>query len=392
LALGGPVALCEASGIDSRTGMKHAIPARSDREAEGLPMLFRQLFDQVSSTYSYLLADERTREAVLIDPVFEQHGRDAALLRELELSLLFTLDTHCHADHVTGAWLMKNALGCKVGMSREYQAENVDVPLADGDVVRFGAQTLEVRATPGHTAGCLSFVLRDPAAGGRTMVFTGDALLVRGAGRTDFQQGDPRRLFRSIREQLFTLPDDCAVYPAHDYEGRTSSTIGEERRLNPRIGGGAREEDFVGYMRNLGLPHPKQLAIAVPANLRGGRPEPGKTPLVPAWGPVVTTYAGLPEIPPEWVATHRDEVHVLDVRGPAEFDGELGHLEGAQLIPLDDLRTRISEVAAGKPVVVVCQTGKRSGMGAAILAKAGHARVASLAGGMMRWRDLGLPS
>jgi sulfur dioxygenase len=354
-------------------------------------MLFRQLFDHVSSTYSYLLADENTREAILVDPVFEQHARDAALLCELELELLFTLDTHCHADHVTGAWLMKNALGCKVGLSREYHAENIDLPLAGGDALRFGAHTLEVRATPGHTAGCLSFVVHDRAACDRAMVFTGDALLVRGAGRTDFQQGDPRRLYRSIREQLFTLPDDSLVYPAHDYEGRTSSTIGEERRLNPRIGGGAREEDFVGSMRNLALPHPKQLAIAVPANLRGGRPADGKAPPEPTWGPVVTTYAGLPEIAPEWVATHRDEVHVLDVRAPSEFEGELGHLEGAQQIALDDLRARVSEVAADKSVIVVCQTGRRSGMGAAILTKAGHTRVANLAGGMMRWRDLGLP-
>ena len=146
------------------------------------------------------------------------------------------------------------------------------------------------------------------------MVFTGDALLVRGAGRTDFQQGDARRLFRSIREQLFTLPDDCLVYPGHDYDGRTSSTIGEERLYNPRIGGGAREEDFVGYMTNLALPHPKQIAVAVPANMRAGQPEDGKAPLAPQWGPVVTTYAGLPEIAPDWVAHHRQEVHVLDVR------------------------------------------------------------------------------
>jgi glyoxylase-like metal-dependent hydrolase (beta-lactamase superfamily II) len=172
-------------------------------------MFFRQLFDSASSTYTYLLADERTREAVLVDPVFEQHSRDAALIRELGLSLRYTLDTHCHADHVTGAWLMKTALGSQI----------------------------------------VSFVTED-----RLMVITGDALLVRGAGRTDFQQGSASRLFRSIREQLFALPDDCVVYPGHDYAGRTSSTIGEERVFNPRIGGKAREEDFVGYMRNLGLP------------------------------------------------------------------------------------------------------------------------------------------
>jgi glyoxylase-like metal-dependent hydrolase (beta-lactamase superfamily II)/rhodanese-related sulfurtransferase len=350
-------------------------------------MIFRQLFDQVSSTYTYLLADDVTHEAVLVDPVFEQHKRDAALVRELDLKLLCTLDTHCHADHVTGAWLMKATLGSRIGLSPAYRASNVDLPLSPGDVVRFGAQTLEVRATPGHTAGCLSFVTAD-----HKVVFTGDALLVRGAGRTDFQEGCASKLFRSIREQLFSLPDACVVYPGHDYDGRTSSTIGEERQYNPRIGGAAREEDFVGYMRNLGLPHPKQLAVALPANLRSGQPEDGKAPPSPDWGPVVATYAGLSEIAPEWVASHMGQVHVLDVRSAGEFDGELGHIRGAQLIPLDELRARCSEVPKDRPVVVVCQTGKRSGMGTVILGKAGLDRIANLAGGMVGWRELGLPT
>jgi glyoxylase-like metal-dependent hydrolase (beta-lactamase superfamily II)/rhodanese-related sulfurtransferase len=350
-------------------------------------MLFRQLFDAPSSTYSYLLADEHTRDAVLLDPVFEQHARDAALLRELGLKLLFTLDTHCHADHVTGAWLMKAALGSQIALSGQYGARNVDLVLSHGDVVRFGSCALEVRATPGHTGGCVSFVTQD-----RKWVFTGDTLLVRGAGRTDFQQGDARRLFRSIRDQVLTLPDDCAVYPGHDYEGRTSSTVGEERLHNPRIGGAAREEDFVGYMNNLGLPHPKQIAVALPANMRAGEPEDGRLPTRPGWGPVVTTYAGVAEIAPEWVAGHRGEVHVLDVRAPAEYSGELGHLDGAQLIPLDELRARVNEVEAERPVVVVCQTGKRSALASAILSKAGVVRVANIPGGMVRWRELGLPS
>jgi glyoxylase-like metal-dependent hydrolase (beta-lactamase superfamily II)/rhodanese-related sulfurtransferase len=350
-------------------------------------MLFRQLFDQTSSTYSYLLADERTREAVLVDSVFEQHGRDVALIHELDLTLVATLDTHCHADHVTGAWLMKAALGSKIGLSVAYGAENVDLPLTHGDVVRFGAEALDVRATPGHTKGCLSFVSAD-----KRFVLTGDALLVRGAGRTDFQEGDAARLFHSIREQLFTLPDGCAVYPAHDYDGRTSSTVGEERRHNPRIGGGAREEDFVGYMRNLALPHPKLLALAVPANLRAGRPEAEAPLATPSWGPVITTYAGVPEIAPDWVAGHRSDVHLIDVRSPSEVHGGLGRLDGAALLPLDELRGRVAEVPTDKPVVVLCQTGRRSAMGVAILAKAGVSRAASLAGGMVRWRDLGLPS
>jgi glyoxylase-like metal-dependent hydrolase (beta-lactamase superfamily II)/rhodanese-related sulfurtransferase len=350
-------------------------------------MLFRQLYDHVSSTYSYLLADEQTREAVFIDTVYEQHVRDAALVRELGLELGWVIDTHCHADHVTGAWLMKVDLGARIALSREYGAANVDVPLTHGDRIRFGSHVLEVRSTPGHTEGCLSFVTED-----RVMVFTGDALLVRGAGRTDFQHGDATRLFRSIREQLFTLPDACFVHPAHDYEGRTVSTVGEERAFNPRIGGGAREEDFVGYMKNLGLPHPKQIAVAVPANLRAGRPADGADALGPTWGPVVRTYGGLPEIAPEWVAQHRDAVNVLDVRAAYELEGELSHLEGAQSIPIDELRDRIAEVRSDKPVVVVCQTGRRAGLGTTILEKAGMKRVANLSGGMVRWRDLGLPS
>jgi sulfur dioxygenase len=350
-------------------------------------VILRQLFDQTSSTYSYLLGDEQTREAVLIDAVYEQHVRDAALIRELGLKLLCTLDTHCHADHVTGAWLMKAALGSRIGLSPVYEAQNIDVPLVDGETIRFGSQALEVRATPGHTDGCVSFVTAD-----HRMVFTGDALLVRGAGRTDFQQGDAHKLFRSIHEQLLSLPDDCVVYPGHDYQGRTSSTIGEERQHNPRIGGAAREEDFVGYMTNMGLPHPKQMDVAVPANLRAGRPEDGKAPQVTDWGPVIVTYAGLPEIAPEWVARHRSDVHVLDVRTPTEFDAELGHLEGAQLIPLDELRARVGELPRDKPVVVVCQTGRRSALGTQILGKAGVERVANLAGGMVTWRNLGLPS
>lgn len=350
-------------------------------------MIFRQLFDQASSTYTYVLGDPETRDAVLIDCVFEQHARDCALIRELGLTLRWVVDTHCHADHVTGAWLMKRALGAQVGLSGEYGAQNVDRPLRHGDRLDFGAQALEVRATPGHTAGCLSFVTPD-----RSCVLTGDALLVRGAGRTDFQHGDAAVLFRSIVEQLFTLPDACLVQPAHDYEGRICSTIGEERRFNPRIGGGAREEDFVGYMRNLGLPHPKQLDIALPANLRSGQPEDEQLPPAPAWGPVVLSYAGVPELSAEWVADHASELQLLDVRSAAEYGGQLGHIPGSQLIPLDELRGRVAEVRVDKPVVVVCQTGKRAAMGVAILSKAGAPRVANLAGGMVRWRELGLPA
>ena len=166
--------------------------------------------------------------------------------------------------------------------------------------------------------------------------------------------------------------------------------MGEEKLYNPRIGGDARREDFVGYMQNMALPHPKQLAVAVPANLRGGEPEDGALPTAPSWGPIVVTYAGVWEIAPEWVMAHRADVSVLDVRSSAEFEGELGHIDGAHLIPLEELRARTGEVGTDKPVVVVCQTGKRSAMATAILRKHGLTKVANLAGGMVRWRELRL--
>ncbi|MFW5875743.1 MAG: MBL fold metallo-hydrolase [Myxococcota bacterium] len=348
-------------------------------------MLFRQLFDAESSTYTYLLGDPVSRDAVLIDPVFEKHERDLALLRELGLQLAYTLDTHQHADHVTGAWLMKQALGSQIVLSKRYGAEEVDVPVDHGDSIRFGHYALEVRATPGHTDGCVSYVAAD-------RVFTGDALLIRGAGRTDFQAGNASTLYRSIREQIFTLPEETLIYPAHDYAGRTVSSVREEKQHNPRVGGEASEEDFLGYMKNLGLAHPKKIDAALPANMRCGRPEDDRYPQTAEWGPVIPTYAGIPEIDPMWVADHREAVHVLDVRTPGEFGGELGHIEGAQLVPIDDLRERTGEVPAEKPVVTVCRSGRRSAMATQILQKkAGVRQVANLTGGMLRWRDLGLP-
>src|SRR6185369_17692643 len=231
-------------------------------------MIFRQLFDQQSSTYTYLLADEASREAVLIDPVYEQARRDAALIEELGLKLGWTLETHVHADHVTGAWLLKDRLHSRIAISAQSGAQGADRYLQDRDLTSFGKRSLEARATPGHTAGCLTYVLDD-----RLAAFTGDALLIRGCGRTDFQQGDPRALFHSVRDRIFSLPDACQLYPGHDYRGLTSTSVGEEKLYNPRLGEAIGEEDFVGYMTHLGLAHPKQMAQAVPANLKCGRPE-----------------------------------------------------------------------------------------------------------------------
>ena len=349
-------------------------------------MIFRQLFDSVSSTYTYILGCDETRDAVVIDPVFEQHSRDTALIRELGLNVRYALDTHVHADHVTGAWLMRMSKNAQTVLSARYGIENVDVPVDHGDVLAFGNCSLAVRATPGHTSGCITYITNDQA-----MAFTGDCLMIRGAGRTDFQAGDEHEMWKSLREQIFTLPDDCLIYPGHDYYGRTVSTVIEEKRFNPRIGGDAKEEDFVGYMENLGLPHPKLIDIAVPANMKGGRPDEDAMPGEVDWGPVTMTFAGIPEIAPDWVARHIDDLFILDVRSPGEFEGELGHLEGAYLIPLDELRERLDEIPQERPVVAVCQSGKRSAMAAEILLKSGYPRVANVSGGLIQWSRLALP-
>lgn len=351
-------------------------------------MIFRQLFDANTWTYTYLLADDDSRDALLIDPVFEQHHRDMALLRELGLRLCYTLDTHVHADHVTGAWLAKQAVGSQIALSRAAGAEGVDRPLDHGDTVKVGALTIEVRATPGHTDGCLTYVCAD-----HTMAFTGDALLIRGAGRTDFQQGDARVLFESVRQQIFSLPGACTLYPGHDYNGRTSTTVDEERAHNPRLGDGVREQDFVGYMNNLGLSHPKRLDVAVPANMCCGCVK-GDTnvPQLPEWGPVVRTFAGVLEIDPEWVYAERQSVLVVDVRDTSEVaTSEFGHIENAMIVPLDALRERIADIPRDRPVITVCAAGARSAQAALILEKAGVPQVANLAGGMMRWHAFGYP-
>jgi sulfur dioxygenase len=348
-------------------------------------LIFRQLFDPQSSTYTYLLGDSRSGKAALIDPVFEQARRDTALLRELELTLVATLETHVHADHVSGAWLLKQQHGSDIVTSADSGAAGADRCVAHGDHVTFGERWLEVRATPGHTRGCVSYVLDD-----ETMAFTGDCLLIRGSGRTDFQEGDARTMYRSVKSQLLSLPPSCLLYPAHDYRGLTVTSVAEERRFNPRLGGDIGEKDFVGYMMNLGLPHPKLMDIAVPANLRCGQPEQDLAlPAEPQWAPLTFTFAGIWEISPALLEEHAAAVQIVDVREQGEFRGPLGHIQGAQLIPLNELQARAGELARERPVVAVCRSGARSAQAVVLLQKAGFRDVANLAGGMLRWRAEG---
>ena len=222
-------------------------------------------------------------------------------------------------------------------------------------------------------------------AAAATMAFTGDALLIRGCGRTDFQQGDPRTLFRSVHAQIFSLPEDCTLFPAHDYRGLTATSVGEEKRFNPRLAEGILEQDFAGYMQHLGLPHPKQMEAAVPANLECGKP-PRATTHEPDWAPLTFTFAGIWEVQPNWLEEHLREVQIVDVREPEEFDGPLGHLPGARLIPLGTLSESSASLDRQKPIVAVCRSGARSAQATVMLAKAGFDKVANFSGGMLRWR------
>jgi sulfur dioxygenase len=348
--------------------------------------VFRQLQDLSSSTYTYLLGDPSSGEAVLIDPVFEQAQRDAALVDELGLTLTYTLDTHLHADHITAAWRLKHLLGSRIAISAAAGTRGADLELNAGDRIVFGERSLEARPTPGHTDGCMSFVLDD-----QSMVFTGDCLLIRGAGRTDFQQGNAKTLYHSVVEELFTLPDDCLVYPAHDYRGLTASSIGEEKRFNPRLGGKRNESDFEGFMRNLGLAHPNRIEEALPANEVCGRIPAAELPMTDNWAPLRRTHAGIDEIDPEWVASHRGAATIVDVREPSEFVGPYGHIEDATLIPLGQLLTEVESLDRTRPVVAVCRSGGRSAQACMLLQRAGLEQVANLTGGMIRWHELGLP-
>ncbi len=227
-------------------------------------MIFQQLFEPTTSTYTYLLADPDSLEAIIIDSVIETSERDFNLIKELGLKLLYVLDTHVHADHITAAGKLSEKTGAKIAISSAGHVEGADCLLDDGDVLRFGEFKVEALATPGHTDSCMSFYVED-------RVFTGDALLIRTNGRTDFQQGSAEKLYTSIHQKLLTLPDETLVYPAHDYKGFTSSTIGDEKRFNTRIGGGRTLNEFIDIMQNLKLSPPKKMSVAVPANLKCGK-------------------------------------------------------------------------------------------------------------------------
>ena len=338
-------------------------------------MLIRQLFDQDTFTYTYIVADEVSKVAVLIDPVLGQVDRDVKLLGELGLTLTHVLDTHVHADHVTGAGALRERTTARLVASTR-GAECADTKAKHGDAIQVGSLTLEVLETPGHTDDSLSFVV------GKN-VFTGDALLIRGTGRTDFQNGSSEQLWSSITDKLFALPDDAVVWPGHDYRGFRSSTIGEEKLHNPRVSGRNKAE-FLEIMAALKLPRPKYLEIAVPANRECGL---GVAPRErPAEG-----YKDLAAKEAAAFAVEH-EAMVLDVREPHEFVGELGHVPGSINVPRGDISQAALDLSFDTPIVVVCRSGRRSRGVCEILAGRGFRSVVNMRGGMLEYRAMTPPA
>ncbi len=226
-------------------------------------MRIEQLFDPATNTYSYLLWDEKTKQAALIDSVKEQTERDIKLIKQLDLKLKYTLETHIHADHVTGSGLLRDEFNSQAAVHENSESECADVLLSDGDTLKLGDETIDIIYTPGHTDTDITYHIEG-------ILFTGDALLINGCGRTDFQSGDAKTLYHSITEKMFTLDDETMVYPGHDYNGFTSSTIGREKAFNPRLGNNKTEEEFISIMNALILEPPARIDIAVPGNLQCG--------------------------------------------------------------------------------------------------------------------------
>lgn len=323
-----------------------------------------QLFDPASSTYTYLLFDADSREALIIDPVDEQLDRDLSVLRDYGLRLVLAVETHAHADHITSAGLLAEHTGARTAAPEACGIRTATLQLSDGAELAFGRERLRALHTPGHTAGSMSYVWDDA---GQHHVFTGDTLLINGCGRTDFQSGDAAALYRSITEKLFALPEDTVVWPGHDYQGRHSSTIGIEKRSNARVAGRSLE-DFIRLMGELNLPKPRRIDEAVPANLQSGLRHDADGAALAAVRPA-EGYAG--NITPQlaWAWMQSGEGVLIDVRTDAEREwvgfvpGAIGlawkQWPGMQLNPAFDQALQTA-VPPGKKALMLCRSGVRS--------------------------------
>jgi len=337
-------------------------------------MIFRQLFDQASGTYSYLLASRRGGEALILDPVLEKVDRYLQLVKELDLKLVKAVDTHLHADHITGLGALRDRTLCITVMGEQTKADVVSVRLADGDKLTIEGLALDVIYTPGHTDDSYSFCMPD-------RVFTGDTLLIRGTGRTDFQNGDPRQQYDSIFGRLLKLPDATLVYPAHDYKGDTVSTIAEEKAFNPRLQVKSVEE-YVELMNNLKLANPKMMDVAVPANIKIGMHQDE----IARCGWAVTAQEALDLV-------GRPDVALVDLRERSERERN-GAIPGALHVPYQSLQESIApggmlhELAksTSKRVVFFCAFGERSAMAVQAAQKAGLASACHIHGGIDAWK------
>jgi glyoxylase-like metal-dependent hydrolase (beta-lactamase superfamily II)/rhodanese-related sulfurtransferase len=342
-------------------------------------MIFRQLFDSVSGTYSYLLASRAGGEALILDPVLEKVDRYCQLLRELDLKLVKAVDTHLHADHVTGLGELRDRMQCVTIMGEQSKADVVAMRVADGDKVTIEGLCLGVMYTPGHTDDSYSYLMGD-------RVFTGDTLLIRGTGRTDFQNGSARAQYDSIFNRLLKLPDETMVFPAHDYKGDTVSTIGEEKRYNPRLQVRSIDE-YVELMDNLNLPNPKLMDVVVPANMHVGlhQDELAKQ------GLALDARAAIESL-------GRPDVLLVDLRETGER-AKHGTLSGALHAPYPAIGESLQpggmlrEVAAatGRRIVFFCAFGERSAMAVSAAKQAGLPNTAHIAGGIDAWKKAGGP-
>jgi glyoxylase-like metal-dependent hydrolase (beta-lactamase superfamily II)/rhodanese-related sulfurtransferase len=342
-------------------------------------MIFRQLFDSVSGTYSYLLASRAGGEALILDPVLEKADRYCQLLRELDLRLVKAVDTHLHADHVTGLGELRDRTQCITIMGEQSKADVVSMRVSDGDKVTIEGLCLDVMYTPGHTDDSYSYLMGD-------RVFTGDTLLIRGTGRTDFQNGSSRAQYESIFNRLLKLPEETLVYPAHDYKGDTVSTIGEEKRYNPRLQV-RNVDEYIELMANLKLPNPKMMDVAVPANMHVGlhQEELAKQGLALSARDAISSLG-------------RPDILLVDLRETGER-AKHGTIAGALHAPYPGISESLKpggmlrEVAAatGRRVVFFCAFGERSAMAVAAAKKAGLANTAHIEGGIDAWKKIGGP-
>ncbi|RAZ78508.1 MBL fold metallo-hydrolase [Mesorhizobium atlanticum] len=342
-------------------------------------MIFRQLFDSVSGTYSYLLASRRGGEALIIDPVLEKVERYLQLVNELDLRLVKAVDTHLHADHITGLGALRDRTHCVTVMGEQTKADVVSMRLADGDKLGIEGLALDVIYTPGHTDDSYSFVLPD-------RVFTGDTLLIRGTGRTDFQNGDPRQQYESIFGRLLKLPDETLIFPAHDYKGETVSTIGEEKAFNPRLQVKSVDE-YVHIMNNLNLSNPKMMDVAVPANMRVGLHQDD----IASRGWAVTAEQAL-------ALVGRPDVALIDLREQSERERH-GVIPGAIHLPYARLQENIAaggmlhELAksTSKQLLFYCAFGERSAMAVQAAQDVGISSARHIQGGIDAWRKASGP-